>query len=60
MDNSGEVSAKGFKNWLFPSTQDEAKAQLANVFYRVIKTKYHGNPRHLYNDCKRFGQAFGN
>lgn len=49
----GRVSAKSFKNWLLQINNTEDKVILANLLYKLIKEKYNGDPRNLFDQCKR-------
>ena len=53
-DHHDRISAKSFKQWLFPASNYEEKMKQATYLYGVIKEKYGGSPREMFESFKRY------
>lgn len=57
-DHHDRISAKSFKQWLFPASNYEEKMKQATYLYGVIKEKYGGSPREMFESFKRSVHKF--
>ncbi len=53
MDHHGRISAKSFKQWLFPVNVMEEKSKHATYMYEIVKEKFFGNPKELFESFQR-------
>ena len=53
VNGDGFITAKEFKGWLIPSSQNEEKLQLSLLLRSVIDDKFGGDERALFDEFKR-------
>lgn len=57
-EHHGRISSKAFKLWLFPVNILEGKTRQATYIFEVIKERFYGNARELFESFKRFVLIF--
>lgn len=53
INNDGVLSAREFKQWLFPQVEQQDRNQLANVLKDLIDRRFSGDVQQFFDNLKR-------